>query len=191
MHTGCRERNYVAQKLFELSPINRFHELRNITRCATFIVEKAVVGAFRRRFTSWIFSGSAMGSDRDLRDGTDASIPVRQALIPKKQPGKFRLLGIPCIRDRIAQTSAMPVLTPIFEADLQPEQFAYRPGRSARDAVRRVHSSRFTASCTGGKTRWSIATFPTISTMSRGTGWSGSSSTVLVTSGSSGRSQNG
>ena len=42
MHTGCRERNYVAQKLLGLVQINRFHELRNIIRCATFIVQKAV-----------------------------------------------------------------------------------------------------------------------------------------------------
>ena len=76
---------------------------------------------------------------RDLRDGTYAPKPVRQVMIPKKQPGKFRPLGIPCIRDRVAQTSAMLVLEPIFEADLQPEQYAYRSGRSAGDAVKRVH----------------------------------------------------
>ena len=73
---------------------------------------------------------------RDLKDGTYTPKPVRQVLIPKKQPGKLRPLGIPCIRDRVAQTSAMLVLTPIFEADLQPEQYAYRPGWSAQDAVK-------------------------------------------------------
>src|ERR1035441_5117127 len=50
-----------------------------------------------------------------------------------------RPLGIPAIRDRAAQTAAVLVLEPIFETDLQPEQYAYRRDRSALDAVRHVH----------------------------------------------------
>ena len=46
---------------------------------------------------------------------------------------------MPGLRDRVAQTAAMLVLSPIFEADLQPEQYAYRAGRSALDAIQRVH----------------------------------------------------
>ena len=42
-------------------------------------------------------------------------------------------------RDRVAQTPAMLVLMPVFEADLEPEQYGYRPGRSAKDAVGRIH----------------------------------------------------
>ena len=57
---------------------------------------------------------------RDLKEGTYVPQAVRQVLIPSMLPGKFRPLGIPCIRDRVAQTSALLLLEPIFEADLQP-----------------------------------------------------------------------
>ena len=79
------------------------------------------------------------GLAEQLRANTYRPQAVRQVLIPKKQAGKFRPLGIPCIRDRVAQTAAMLVLSPIFEADLQAEQYAYREGRSALDAVQHVH----------------------------------------------------
>jgi retron-type reverse transcriptase len=46
---------------------------------------------------------------------------------------------VPAIKDRVAQTVAVLVLEPIFEADLPPEQYAYRSDRSALDAVRHVH----------------------------------------------------
>jgi group II intron reverse transcriptase/maturase len=58
--------------------------------------------------------------------------------IPKPD-GKQRPLGVPAIKDRVAQTAAVLVLEPIFEADLQPEQYAYRSDRSALDAVKQVH----------------------------------------------------
>src|SRR6516164_4473476 len=73
-----------------------------------------------------------------LKNRTYQPLPVRRVYIPKPD-GKQRPLGVPAICDRAAQMAAVLVLEPIFEADLQPEQYAYRKDRSALDAVRHVH----------------------------------------------------
>lgn len=66
---------------------------------------------------------------RELKDKTFVPRVRRQVLIPKRWKGKFRPLGRPCLRNRVTQTSAMMVLSPIFDADLSEEQYAYRVGQ--------------------------------------------------------------
>ncbi len=75
----------------------------------------------------------------ELRRKGYRPVAIRRVWIGKANGGR-RPLGIATIRDRVVQMAVVRVIEPVFEADLEPGQYGYRPKRSAQDAVRAAHS---------------------------------------------------
>jgi RNA-directed DNA polymerase len=75
----------------------------------------------------------------DLRAGVYRPAPARRVDIPEPQGGT-RPLGIPSVRDRVAQQAAKIVLEPLFEADFAPCSYGFRPKRSATQAMERLRT---------------------------------------------------
>lgn len=72
--------------------------------------------------------------EKELTSWTYEPAPVRRVDIPKPGGGT-RMLGVPCVRDRVVEASLKTVLEPIFEAKFSAHSYGFRPGRSQRQAV--------------------------------------------------------
>jgi len=133
------------------SPERRFHALYDRIHRADVLWE-----AWKRVRTNRGAAGidrvtlaevEAYGVDRMLRElrldleaGRYRPAPARRVDIPKPHGG-VRPLGIPTVRDRVAQQAAKLVLEPVFEADFKPSSFGYRPKRSATDALETIRTA--------------------------------------------------
>lgn len=78
---------------------------------------------------------------KQLLSGAYEPFPLRKVSIPKAN-GKLRWLSIPTVRDRIIQTSASIVLTPLIDPEFEESSFAYRKNRSVKKAIHKINELR-------------------------------------------------
>jgi RNA-directed DNA polymerase len=142
---GLQRKLYRAAKQ---SRSRRFHALHDKV-CRRDVLERAFEEVARNKGAAGV-DGQTIDEVRqdgveaflsvleaELREGRYRPLPVRRVTIPKASGGE-RKLGIPAVRDRVAQAAARIVLEPIFEADFRDCSFGFRPRRSARDARDRL-----------------------------------------------------
>jgi RNA-directed DNA polymerase len=73
-----------------------------------------------------------------IKNGSYTPPPVKRVWIPKLGSKELRPLGIPTVEDRVVQTAVRNVIEPIFENIFAEQSYGFRPGRGAKDALRRV-----------------------------------------------------
>src|SRR3979490_2210682 len=123
----------LYDKIYREDILAHAYELARSNKGAPGVDGESFEGIESKGLGKWL-----SGIREELRSKTYQPQPVRRVMIPKPGGGE-RPLGIPSIRDRVVQTAAKLVLEPIFEADLEPEAYGYRPKRSAHDAIKKVH----------------------------------------------------
>jgi RNA-directed DNA polymerase len=96
-------------------------------------VDRVTIGMFGEHLEEHLQRLSA-----SLREGSYRPQAIRRVWIPKPGSREKRPLGIPTVRDRVVQTALRNVLEPIFERDFAAQSYGFRPGRGAKDALRRV-----------------------------------------------------
>ncbi|MCA1606044.1 MAG: group II intron reverse transcriptase/maturase [Acidobacteria bacterium] len=96
-------------------------------------VDHVSVQDFAKRFPDSIWE---LADSR--KQGTYVPQAIRRVHIPKPGTSETRPLGIPTVRDRVVQAAVVNVIEPIFERDFAEQSYGFRPGRSCKDALRRV-----------------------------------------------------
>ncbi|MBW1992449.1 MAG: RNA-directed DNA polymerase [Deltaproteobacteria bacterium] len=99
-------------------------------------VDMVTIGAYRRNLD---LNMALLGEE--LRSGRYAPLPLLRLLVAKRD-GSPRALAVPCVRDRVAQAAVLNLIEPIFEAHFEEVSFAYRKGRSVRQAAMRLRELR-------------------------------------------------
>lgn len=134
------EKGVKGGKWFSL--IDKVYAMPNLR--AAFAKVKANAGAAGvDRQTIEMFDGHLEANlqrlSQELRAGSYRPQPVRRQWIPKPgKAGEKRPLGIPTVRDRVAQAAVRNVIEPIYEKDFAAHSYGFRPGRGCKDALRRV-----------------------------------------------------
>src|SRR6202035_5883679 len=122
----------LYDKVYREDILNHAYELARANQGAPGGDGESFENIETRGLAEWI-----NGLREELRSKTYGPQPVRRVIIPKPGGGE-RPLGIPTIRDRVAQTAAKLILEPIWEAELEPNAYGYRPRKSAQDAIQKV-----------------------------------------------------
>jgi len=123
----------LYDKIYREDILTHAYELVKANQGAPGVDGQSFWGIETQGLEKWL-----TGIRNDLHARTYRPQPVRRVMIPKPGGGE-RPLGIPTIRDRVVQAAAKLVLEPIFEAEFDPNAYGYRPKRSAKDAIQKVH----------------------------------------------------
>jgi group II intron reverse transcriptase/maturase len=116
-----------------ITPELMWNAFRNVKRNRGAAgVDKTSIAMFERNLEQ-----NLLALMRRLKDGTYQSHPLRRVHIAK-EPGKTRPLGIPAVRDRVAQEVVRQLLNPLFERIFHNDSYGFRPGRGCHMAVERV-----------------------------------------------------
>lgn len=133
------EKGVKGGKWFSL--IDKVHGQQNLasafahvrSRAGSAGVDGVTIGMYERHLEA-----NLTGLRAGLQKGTYVPQAVRRVSIPKPGTTQVRHLGVPTVRDRVAQKAVLNVIEPIFEKDFAPQSYGFRPGRGCHDALRRV-----------------------------------------------------